>query len=334
MEESDLKFGQSEFSGPPSFAKDLKRWTVQFSALTYKNILILWRRKLSVLSFLILPSFIVLAFLMEQSDSSSGATITNWPAVPLVGLGDCNVYYDDRCIRAVYTPRNEITDTVMQKFSAMNDLQMDTDVKGFASTADAQQYVADNLGVVQYTIFFGNESLWETYDYSPNIDEPLYKNLTYVIFYNDTIDDNDPRSERFDVNYPLLTLQKSIETAFLSTFYADKFQSYDVNYGQFWKQETELINATASTNTTGCDLERRPDLANLATLMPWVVVFSFLFMATISFQLIAEERRNKLFGFLRRLGLMDSSYWLSWFLVFEVLLVVACAIAMLGKLQS
>jgi hypothetical protein len=65
--------------------------------------------------------------------------------------------------------------------------------------------------------------------------------------------------------------------------------------------------------------------------MPWVIVFSFLFMATITFNLIADEKRNKLFGFLRRLGLMDSAYWLSWFLVFQVMLLVACAIAMIGK---
>lgn len=284
---------------------------------------------MSVLSFLVLPSFIVLAFLMEQNGSSSGVTINNWPAAPLSGLGECNAYYSDRCIRAVYTPRTEVTDAVMAKFSEMNELEMSTDVIGFNSTETAQQYVADNLGVVQYTIFFGNDSLWETQQYSPN-NVALGKNLSYVIFYNETIDDNDRRSKIYDLNYPLLTLQKSIETAFLSTYFADKFEAYNVDYGQFWQQETSVINATATNTTTGCDLHHRPDAESLATVMPWVVVFSFLFMATISFQLIAEERRNKLFGFLRRLGLMDSSYWLSWFLVFEVLLVVACAIAILG----
>jgi hypothetical protein len=66
-DEEELRFGKSEFRGPPSLTMDLKRWFVQFCALFLKNVLILYRRKLSVLCFLILPSFVVLAFLMEQN---------------------------------------------------------------------------------------------------------------------------------------------------------------------------------------------------------------------------------------------------------------------------
>jgi hypothetical protein len=206
---------------------------------------------------------------------------------------------------------------------------MGKDVMGFNSTETAQSYVASNLGTVQYTIFFSNMSLWETSYMSP-LNVAIPTNMSYVIFYNDTQDDNDPRSDAYNLNVPLLVLQKEIETAYLTAFEGN-FQGYDAKYGQFWQQEAAFLNGTAGNSTTPCDWSRRPDLANLGTVMPWVIVFSFLFMATITFNLIADEKRNKLFGFLRRLGLMDSAYWLSWFLVFQVMLLVACAIAMIGN---
>ena len=328
--DSHLKFGDSDFRGPPSLYLDLKRWFVQFSALLTKNALILWRRKLSLLSFIILPSFVVLVFLMEGNDRSSSEAINNLPALPLVGLGECNVYFNDRCVRTVYSPKDDLTDAVMTSFSEANLLEMNKDVIGFNTTQSAREFVADNLGVVQYTIFFSNNSLWDTDYYSPNGGE-MATNLSYVIFYNDTIDDNDPRSNAFNLNYPLLTLQKEIETAFFNTFQQLPYEGYEVNYGQFWQQQAIYINGTSNNNTTPCDWKQRPDLTSIGTIIPWVIVFSFLFMATISFYLIADERRNKLFGFLRRLGLMDSAYWLSWFLTFQILLLIACGISMIGK---
>lgn len=330
-DEDGFKFGQSEFRGPPSLAMDMKRWFVQFCALFMKNVLILYRRKLSVFSFLVLPSFIVLAFLMEQNGGSSGGDRVNLPAIPLEGLGACNVHYTDRCIRAVYAPSDEQTNAVMASFSASNRLTLGTDVVGFDTNADAQTFVAENLGVVQYTIFFRNESLWTTDYLTPAPTGSYPTNMSYVIFYNDTIEDKDPRSDAYSLNFPLLALQKSLETAYLSSS-EGRFDGYDVKYGQFWQQQSQLLQNTTANSTSPCDWAQRPDMDSLGSVMPWVVVFSFLFMATISFYLIADERRNKLFGFLRRLGLMDSAYWLSWFLVFQLMLLVACAIAMIGTL--
>jgi hypothetical protein len=328
-DEEELRFGKSEFRGPPSLTMDLKRWFVQFCALFLKNVLILYRRKLSVLCFLILPSFVVLAFLMEQNGGSDASVHVNRPAIPVVGLGDCNVHYSDSCIRAVYAPSDTRTDAIMASFSASNSLVLGEDVLGFDTTSAAQEFVASNLGTVQYSVFFSNQSLWTTTYLNPTQDNSYPSNMSYVIFYNDTVDDKDPRSDAYSVNFPLLAVQKELETAYLSSF-EGRYDGYDLNYGQFWQQQAQLLANSTSNSTSPCDWDTRPDINNLGGVMPWVIVFSFLFMATISFHLIADERRNKLFGFLRRLGLMDSSYWLSWFIVFQLLLLTACAIAMIG----
>jgi hypothetical protein len=328
-DEEELRFGKSEFRGPPSLTMDLKRWFVQFCALFLKNVLILYRRKLSVLCFLILPSFVVLAFLMEQNGGSDASVHVNRPAIPVVGLGDCNVHYSDSCIRAVYAPSDTRTDAIMASFSASNSLVLGEDVLGFGTTGAAQEYVASNLGTVQYSVFFSNQSLWTTTYLNPAQHNSYPSNMSYVIFYNDTVDDKDPRSDAYSVNFPLLAVQKELETAYLSSF-EGRYDGYDLNYGQFWQQQAQLLANSTSNSTSPCDWDSRPDIKNLGGVMPWVIVFSFLFMATISFHLIADERRNKLFGFLRRLGLMDSSYWLSWFIVFQLLLLTACAIAMIG----
>jgi hypothetical protein len=327
--EGELKYGQSEFHGPPSLQLESKRWVVQFFALLIKNYLIIKRRKLSLLSFLLLPSFIILVFIMQKKDSVSTPTNYNLPTVPIVGLGECNVYFSERCVRVVYSPQSPMSNVVMQSFSESNSLSMGSDVLGFSSTESAQRYVAGNLGTVQYTVFFRNESLWETSYYSSSTQSSPSSNMSYVIFYNDTVSINDDRSQAFGMNFQLLALQKSLDTAYLQNFHADMYITYDVKYGQFW-QQANTDNITASNTTSFCDLSQRSNMAAMQTAMPWVVTFCFLFMATISFQLIAEERRQKLFGFLRRLGLMDSAYWASWFVTFQVLLIIACIIAIIG----
>lgn len=67
----------------------------------------------------------------------------------------------------------------------------------------------------------------------------------------------------------------------------------------------------------------------LGVVMPWVLVFSFMLMANVSFGLVAEERKKHLFTSLRRMGLIDSAYWASWFVLFQILLVAACGLALI-----
>ena len=86
--------------------------------------------------------------------------------------------------------------------------------------------------------------------------------------------------------------------------------------------------ATAPNATTACDLPSRSNMTTLGITLPWVLVFSFMLMANVSFGLVAEERKKHLFTSLRRMGLIDSAYWASWFVLFQLLLLTACSLSL------
>ena len=79
--------------------------------------------------------------------------------------------------------------------------------------------------------------------------------------------------------------------------------------------------------TTYCD---RPsiDLGVLGTVLPYVSISVFLLMSFFSFSLVGEERYKHLFSYLRRLGLYDSAYWVSWVVIFQALIIASCTLAM------
>lgn len=260
-------------------------------------------------------------------DADNGGSGNDYPAIPIADLGACDVYRSSKCVRVVYGPSQPATDAIMQTFADINELDYGHDVRGFVTVDEAQEYVAKHIGAVQFTIFFRNESLWETYYYSPDI-SPIPKNMSYVIFYNQTRD-NDPRSKKYGVNFPLLVLQKTLEESYLRNAYGGDFSEYTVNYGDFWSVPYDNTSNETSTgaNSTKCDWDTRYELTTVGTTAPWVIVFQFLLLSNLFFQLVAEERRKRLFASLRRLGLMDSAYWISWVLVFQVVIMLGAAVA-------
>lgn len=125
----------------------------------------------------------------------------------------------------------------------------------------------------------------------------------------------------------MLTLQKCIDTAIMEYILGDDSIVYNVNYGQMWALPSELEYAKSNT-TSFCDM-KTTNLDAVASVFPYLLTFCFMLMASIAFQLVAEERTKQLFAYLRRLGLYDSTYWLSWTIVFQVLLLLACILAMI-----
>ena len=208
-------------------------------------------------------------------------------------------------------------------------MNIGSDIQGFPTVFEAQEFVATHIGMVQYTLLFRDDSLWENGHYSLSND-PLPKNMSYSFFFNGS-HNNDPRSKELGVNFPLLVLQKTLEESYLRVRWQDNFERYDVDYGQLWAASETFVSLTddaANVNATACDMSlRNNQVQTLSSLLPWVLTFAFLLMSNISFQLIAEERRKKLFQNLRRLGLLDTAYWASWFVTFQILLVMGCALA-------
>ena len=128
-----------------------------------------------------------------------------------------------------------------------------------------------------------------------------------------------------------MVLQKTLDEAYMKTAFPDKFQEYSTDYGQIWPLANE--DATSPTDdlvnaTSPCDYSQRDNtVASIAQVLPWIITFAFLLASNIPFQMVAEERRKKLFMSLRRLGLLDSAYWASWFFSFQLLLILSCCMA-------
>lgn len=322
-DDTGIIFGQSQFKGRTGWAPHLHRWVVQYISLLIKNFLVMVRRPVQSSMFMLLPAAIVLVFLIEQNPSSSSSAVPI--TVPVDNLGECNVAHTSNCVRVVYSPESEITTPIMNRFSEINQLQVGKDVLPFSSISSAREYVASNLGTVQFTLFFRNESLWETEQYSPT-EVALAKNLSYTVFHNTSISDKDSRSKEFGMSFPLMVLQKTLEQAYLETFFAGQYQGYSVNYGQ---STAVTVTSNSSSTPTACQKPLRSEFSNLTTVMMWVQMFAFLMLSNVTLQLIGEERRKHLFNSLRRLGLLDTAYWLSWFTTFLVFLSLGCCIAMI-----
>ena len=99
---------------------------------------------------------------------------------------------------------------------------------------ETQEFVAEQLGRVQFTVLFSNQSLWET-ALSQNNQypiQPLEKNMSYVIFFNSSHTKSDHRSELYKVNFPLLVLQKTLDEAYMRNVPDKTFEAYDVDYGR------------------------------------------------------------------------------------------------------
>lgn len=322
---SDI-FGKSQFRGRGNdFSVQAHRWLVQFVTLLLKNCLILYRRPLQLLLFVLLPSTSMFLFLLEIHDTSGPVETPLYGSSPLTDLGKCDSYYSSSCVQVVYAPTSSFVDSVMRTFSANNGLEYGEDVQPFDTVLAAQEYVASHLGKVQFTVFFYNESLWAT---SGGPSEP--KNMSYVVFYNSS-QDTDERSGRYGVNFPMLVLQRTLDDAYMQIAYTPNYSAYEVNFGVLWRVPFAAVgNETADAMVdTPCDWETRHEMETISSALPWVLVFSFLLMSNIPFQMIAEEKRKKLFSSMRRLGLMDTAYWTSWFITFQILLVSGCCFASL-----
>lgn len=326
MDETEDIFGKSQWRGRgDEWGVQAHRWAVQFTTLLIKNFVVLYRRPLQLLIFLLLPSAVSLVFLMEMhSTSDSGGPSTLYGTTPLSDLGPCSSYYPS-CVQVVYGPSSPLVDKVMETFSTNNGLDLGSDVRGFPTVSTAQQFVASHLGKVQFTVFFNNESLWGSY-INGQVPNSEFKNMSYVIFYNSSVND-DKRSSQYEVNFPLIVLQKELDDAYFRTAYKSEYTSYDVDYGVLWQVQYEGIPAAVNETVTACDWESRHAMETLGSTLPWVLVFAFLLAANVPFQMVAEERRKKLFSSLRRLGLADTAYWASWFVTFQLLLLAACALA-------
>ena len=176
-----------------------------------------------------------------------------------------------------------------------------------------------------------NESIWTT-------ESGYYSNSSalsssYTIFYNASSLTTDPRSSKYGVNFPLLVLQKSIDAALLTNINIRRGVSppaveYTADFGISWSfNPSQLKSNPGGTNST-CG-ETTKDFGELSFAAPFVFSFGFQLVGVLVFQLLIEERHKGLVRSLRRLGLLDTAYWISWLTSTQVLLLSSSILALI-----
>lgn len=182
----------------------------------------------------------------------------------------------------------------------------------------------------------------DQYCYDPNSSgcstftpKNINESSSYVIFYNVTHKSSDSRSRYHDINFPLLVLQKSIEESILRSIDNGTFSNvtYDASYAQTWSYNPGTTfniaspTTTASLNSTCGEVQK--DMFNVNLASPLVFTYVFQFIGILAFQVITEERHKGLLKSLRTLGLNHSAYWLTWFLFFQILAILASVLALI-----
>ena len=292
--------------------------------------LILSRRVFPLLLVIFLPAAaLMIMFLGNKGVSSSSSSSQNYPSFPLQGLGPLDVDHKGAAVQVAFAPDTARYNAIMTDVAALNGLEFGTDVVGFPSNYTAKRYVAEHLGTVQFTVFFVEERLWELLSESGSVPESPVQ-TSYVIFSNYSANGKDSRSDKTNVNFPLLTLQKTIDHSILRSVAGDPSDVvYDADYGTLWSFQPDSDAPLAGLlNSTDCDLQQR-EFGDLATAATWVFPFMQAMIGVIAFQLVTEERSKHLFSMLRRLGLYDSVYWLSWSVSFLALNITGAVVAVI-----
>lgn len=281
-----------------------------------------------VLIILLPTAALMVMFLGNKGVSSTETAGTNYPSYPLQRLGPADVAHSDDAVRVAFSPNTARYSGIMENVALLNDLEFGADIIGFPTNYSLKKFVAKNLGKVQFCVFFVEEPLWSLNNGGSLI--PDEKHASYVVFSNGSSNDGDPRTDNTGVNFPLLTLQKTLdESILLSVASSPGDVVYNADYGTLWSYTPgETIVASGQLNTTDCDLQQR-DFGDLATAASWVFPILQMMSGVIVFQLVTEERSKHLFSMLRRLGLYDSIYWASWLISFLCLNMIGATVAVI-----
>lgn len=318
-------------------SRSLTKWLVQSGCLLKKNALISMRRPIQLIAQFLVPSLIVLILTINTSifeDQNQQSFIQRHEPIKLDTFADCKSVKTDHCARICFSPVDDSSDFIMRKTAHNLGLKFGSEVRGFPSDEDLKSYVAHNLGSVHFSIFFRNESLWTRSSEIVGPDAP--QNISYVIFYNSSSSYSDDSKSLMQANIPLLTLQTQLEKSSLQFLSGLDKITYNVDYGEIWSfqpgdtdqnvplppVDVPLLNISG----TSCPTPIR-NFDELAQFAPWVFALGLQVMGVITFQMLVEERGKSLVTSLRRLGMLESAYWFSWFVATQIVLLLSLAVA-------
>ena len=343
----------------------LYEWTSQMDALVMKNITILSRRICTVLLLVFLPSL----FIIELSIINTGALNSHRikPLEQLIQLKpvqcvviDSHHSVDDQnpsCITIMYGPSTAVTDDIMNIFvdnenkekinekvvnnnawkikvgvekssdiifpsgeQKYRDLADGADIVGMKDKLEISKFMFSHLGALDAALFFDIENDPTGATYTLMVNASNFERYAESAYYSDA-----------ESVFPWqnIALQNNINQAIIVRNNGGDPSKIDLQITMKPIPDYELEEAIK--NRDNLDV-----YSNAQSFIPFggpmILPIGPLVSALLIINAVTGEKRARILGYMRMMGLHEGTYWISWMIVLVVIsLCSALVAAIVGK---
>lgn len=291
---------------PPPRPSGLARWSTQLGALTKKNFIILSRSWQSSLMILLLPAVFVACLRLFSLVQNSAIATTP------MALERCGMFESDErryqgtersCVTLMYAPSTPAWDSVMRQLATQAGWTYGVDVVGVVTEEELAYQFAAFPGMAETGILFvsPDPALDQSYE--------LWLNQTQLNLYDN---EGKYRMRNTDLGYFLPALQTAVDSAIAGHLAGGNIQ---INLEAL----PELLAPSSDTPISGNEL--------VTTFGPMIILLAASSVAVVVMYFIVYDKRNKLLGSMRMMGLMESAFWLSFVLCFLPVFIVSASVA-------
>ena len=329
----------------------LGEWNAQIDALLNKHVMILSRKKCSILSLIFIPCIFVILLNIINYNVLNGHIAK--PFEPLIQLkpAQCVVlnrnhmvdHQNPSCITIMYGPSTTVTDSIMNIFvnnankqnyennnawkikvgverssdiifpsgeRKYRDLENGADVVGMKNNIEISKFIRNHLGALDAALFFDieNDPTGTTYT--------LMVNATKIGGY----------SYWLNHGWQDIALQNNINEAIIVHNNGGDHSRIDlqVSISPFVDYEKEDRKRSGNAD----DLYE--DVASIVPRGAIILVLGPVIAAMLIIDEITAEKRARLLGYMRMMGLHEGAYWVSWMIVLIVVSLCSALVAAIG----
>ena len=321
-------------------------WIAQEEALLTKNVWLFARRKFTLLVLLFAPGLLVLALSLLNDEVMKEHTIKPLAESTLLPTR-CKVFnfhgqLDDQnpsCVTLMYGPSNPTTDNIMEKFTnsassksqkanpekinnawklktgvtsfadiqfvagvPYNTLSSGADVVGMKNPNEIAKFMRTHLGRLDAALFFDTEN------------DP--SGSTYTLMLNGSV--VGPYAYRANEPWHHLALQHLVNEAIV----AHRGENVDIDVTI--KPIRDLQDEQASIDGGNAQFD------DVKSMIPSVghvfIIIGTMIGTLIVINTVTGEKRARIVGTMRMMGLHESAYWMSWMIILWVLAFLSAGI--------
>eukprot|EP00937_MAST-01D_sp_MAST-1D-sp2_P008114 g8114.t1 len=315
------------------------RFWQQLRALLLKNWLVQWRARRLLLLFVLSPALAVWLIALIKAMAYS---VSSGDARPVsLDLERCAAFdvYGQRapaapCVTVAFAPMhaNPLHTLAMRRLAANAGLRYGRDVLGFASAMELARQMRRRVGWVESAVVFP---------------EPDAKPLAYELWYNKSAAVNhrrngrNPLLRRFGVEGRTVAVQAAVDAALIEQLQHASAAGAAAGGGDAGgdgaggadgvRVRIRPSAVSFPQKFTIVERERQSDIPPVVQLTGApLMVGGWGLAAALVLQIAAAERRQKLLGTMRLMGLSEAAHWLSWLLFFTPLTALAAIAAVLA----